>query len=227
MIEPKLNIKHLQIAVFDWDNTLAESRTALLFAISRVLQEYKLPEWDVVKNLRDANLSFKDNFPKIFGEKAEEAYRKYADIYLKNVSGLIKSFPKVREVLDFFTEHNIPIMIMTNKDRKLLEYELPLLFKPQTFANIVCGHEAKADKPHKEHLLYTVKNIIGADKITPQKVWVIGDSPQDSTCAKQAGALPIRIGKAIWADNDDDREGILFFDSFVDFYQTLLLSNPK
>ena len=49
----------------------------------------------------------------------------------------------------------------------------------------------------------------------------------DSCCAQAAGARPIRIGKSIWGDEEQKTEDICFFDSFVDFYQSLLLSNLK
>ena len=224
---PELNIKNLKMVAFDWDNTLAQSRTALVFSVNKVLKKYGLPCWDEVKSKRDNNLSFRDNFPKIFGDNAKQAYEEYSKIYLANVKNMIATFPKVKETLDFFVSRNIPVAVMSNKDRKLLDYELPLLFKPQIFTKVVAGHEVACDKPSAEHLFYTVSSIVPSEQINRQNVWVIGDSPQDSTCAKNAGALPIRIGKAIWDDNDDDKTGILFFDSFVDFYQTLLLSNAK
>lgn len=227
MQSQNLNISELRVVVFDWDNTLAESRTALVYSINRILPEYGLPEWNVVKNQRDNNLSFRDNFPRIFGTQAEQAYHQYAEIYLANVNNLISAFPKTHEVLDFFKEHHVSLMIMTNKDRRLLEYELPLLFDPKIFDNVVCGHEAPEDKPSGHHLWWTLKDIMPPEEIKPQKVWMIGDSPQDSNCAKKAGARPIRIGKAIWGEEDNDTDGVLFFDSFVDFYQTLLLSNSN
>ena len=73
---PKLHADKLKIVIFDWDNTLAETRTPLIYAVNRVLKEYGLPEWKEVKKLRDNNLSFRDNFPRIFGSRADEAYRK-------------------------------------------------------------------------------------------------------------------------------------------------------
>lgn len=227
MLNKDLNTDGLKIAVFDWDNTLAESRSTLVYCINQILPEYGLEDWEIVKNKRDNNLSFKDNFPRIFGKNAEKAYKEYTEIYLKNVAGMIKAFPKTQEVLTFLKKRDVALMIMSNKDRKLLDFELPLLFNPSLFDNIVCGHEAKKDKPFGEHLIWTVKDFIPADKICPRNVWVVGDSPQDSACAKKAGAKPIRIGRAIWGDADMDLEGVLFFDSFVDFYESLLLSNPK
>ena len=222
-----LNIKNLKIAIFDWDNTLAESRSALVYAINQVLEQYNLPEWDIVKNKRDNNLSFKDNFSIIFGNNAKQAYEKYREIYLQNISNLITAFPKTHEALNFLKENGVSLMIMSNKERFLLENELPILFNPLLFSNVVCGHEAQKDKPYAEHLFFTVKNVFSPQQITKENVWVIGDSPQDSKCAKNAGAKAIRIGSSIWGDEDKDNKDVCFFNSFVDFYNSLLLSNAK
>ena len=53
-----LNIKKLKVAVFDWDNTLAESRTALVYSVNKVLKEYGLNDWEIEKQKRNNNLSF-------------------------------------------------------------------------------------------------------------------------------------------------------------------------
>ena len=58
---PKLHADKLKIVIFDWDNTLAETRTPLIYAVNRVLKEYGLPEWKEVKKLRDNNLSFRQS----------------------------------------------------------------------------------------------------------------------------------------------------------------------
>lgn len=216
------DIKKLEIAVFDWDNTLAQSRTALVYSINQILPQYGLPEWEIVKQMRDNNLSFRDNFPRIFKDKAEEAYKKYQKIYLENVGRLIASFPKAMETLLFLKQKSVRLMIMTNKDRLLLEYELPLLYDPKLFDNIVCGHEAERDKPYGAHLIYTLKDYFRPEEITPSKVWVIGDSPQDSKCAVSAGAKAIRIGKSIWREDEEEpMENVDFFDSFSSFYEEL------
>ena len=113
----KLNLQELKAAVFDWDNTLAESRTALVFCVNKVLQEYHLPQWEEVKGKRDNKLSFRDNFPRIFGDKAEEAYEKYTKIYLQNVGKMITAFPKTLEVLQLLKSQGVKLMVMSNKDR--------------------------------------------------------------------------------------------------------------
>ena len=217
-----MDISKLKYVIFDWDNTLAESRSTLVLVVNQVLKEYKLPDWEEVKLLRDTNLSFRDNFPRIFGEdKAKEAYERYAEIYPKVVSSHIKTFPYVKEVLKFFKDNGIPILIMSNKDRRLLELELPLLFDKKLFSKIVCGHEAQKDKPNPEQVYYTLQGLLTKEEITPETVWVIGDSPIDSTAATQANAQAIRIGCPIWGDEDPQDKRIEYFDDFAAFYKSL------
>ena len=218
-----LDISPLKVAVFDWDNTLAESRSTLVYAVNQVLPQYGLDPWEKVCHKRNPDLSFRDNFPLIFGKNADEAYEKYAQIYLQNVR-FISAFPKTHEVLAFLKNHGVKLMIMTNKDRRLLEYELPLLFDPDLFDNIVCGHEAQADKPDGNHLIFTLKDVMKPAEICPESVWVIGDSSVDSRCAQNAGARAIRIGQPIFGQTEQAQKNVLYFDSFVDFYENLLLS---
>ncbi len=222
MPETKLSLAKLKVVLFDWDNTLAESRTPLVYAVNKVLEEYGLPDWNVVKQRRDNNLSFRDNFPRIFGNKAGEAYDKYSKIYLKNVARLISTFEGVSDVLKFLRKKQIKIIIMTNKDRRLLDFELPLLFETEMFDRIVAGHEAPRDKPYGEHALYALQGIIAPEEINPDTVWVVGDSPQDSSCAMAVQARPIRIGKPIWGDDGDKCPDIVYFDTFCDFYKALI-----
>ena len=48
----RLNVSELQYVIFDWDNTLAESRNTLVLAVNRVLDEYGLPDWTQVRDKR-------------------------------------------------------------------------------------------------------------------------------------------------------------------------------
>ena len=143
----KLDTGGLKAVVFDWDGTLAETRTPRLWAVNRIITAYGLHDWESTRDRQNPLLSFMDNFPLVFGARAEAAYAEYAALYKANVARMIKTFPGVRETLAFLTERGIKICIMTNKDRRLLDFELPLLFSPSLFARIACGHEAARDKP--------------------------------------------------------------------------------
>lgn len=189
----KLDCSKLKVVLFDWDGTLAKSSPPRIEAVNKILAEYHLPDWENVKNLRNDRLSFMDNFPNIFGAKAKEAYQKYCTCYLECIKHGFDGYPMAREVIDCLRARGVKIAIMTNKDRSLLEAELPLLYPCSCFDKIVCGHEACRDKPCGDHALYTLRGLIDKAGITPQTVWVIGDSQLDNLCANEVNALPIRI----------------------------------
>lgn len=217
----KLDLSKLQYVLFDWDNTLAETRTALVAVVEQVLAEYNRPPMSECRNY-DKDLSFRDNFPNIFGAAAaEEAYERYAVLYKEKVASMLSTFPNVKETLSFFSDRAIPIIVMTNKDRRLLEFEMPLLFDPRIFTRIIAGHEAPRDKPYPEQAWYALSGLLDKEDFSPEKVWVIGDSDMDSNCAISACARPIRIGKPIWNDRLSLNEKIVYFADFTDFLNYL------
>ena len=220
-----LDISKLRYVLFDWDNTLAESRSSLTAAVNQVLAAYGLPDWEISKQKRNKNLSFMDNFPYVFGEdKAQRAYEEYRKIYKKIVPSTISSFPYVQEVIDFFLTQGKKLMIVTNKERRLLEYELPFLYKKDCFCNIVCGHEAPADKPSGEQIKFALKGYLSPEEINSQTVWMIGDSPQDSRAAKAAGVQAIRVNDSIWGDDETLDNDIFYFKNFKELYADLKLA---
>lgn len=58
----ELDVSKVKFVLFDWDNTLVESKTPLLFAIRQVIAEKNLPSWEALQSVRDHELSFKANF---------------------------------------------------------------------------------------------------------------------------------------------------------------------
>ncbi len=217
-----LNLQQVEYILFDWDNTLAESRTCLVTTVNEILKKYNLADWEHQKAKRDPNLSFRDNFPNVFGkELAQQAYQEYAELYKKNVVHMLTTFPKVKETLEFLKAQGKKIVILTNKDRKLLDFELPLLFDKSLFDRIVAGHEAPKDKPYPEQAWFALKDWLEPKDFSPEKVWVVGDSDMDSDCALAAKAYPIRIGNSIWGNLKTLPSGVLHFSSFEEFFNTL------
>lgn len=217
-----LNWLDLKAVAFDWDNTLAQTRGALVRCIGEVLTAYGLPAWSIVKQKCETNLSFRDNFPLIFGAKAGEAYAMYREIYLQKAAESVTAVDGAKEILQFFYNHQVPVVVVSNKDRVLLEDELPRLFDPLLFDTIVCGHEAPRDKPAPQQLQFAVQKYVGAADINPDNVWMIGDSLMDSECALAAHAQPILVGKPIWHNAAEMSYKIWYYDNFMQLYQDLV-----
>lgn len=207
----------LQYILFDWDGTLADNRAAVLNSVEQVLAEYHLPKWEQIKTKQNPKLSLWDNFTVFFGDKAGEAYDRYLQIYKTETLKTTKAFAGAQEVLDFCRAEGAEPMIMTNKDRRLLDIELPRLYNPEIFSRIVCGHEAPRDKPWPEHIFYTLRGLLTPLEITPEKVWMVGDSNQDSDCALAAGALPIRVNSPLFGGQAQSQKNIVYFKDFAGF----------
>ncbi|MFV0626827.1 MAG: HAD family hydrolase [Alphaproteobacteria bacterium] len=213
-----LATNELKYVLFDWDDTLAITRNVIVHSVEKVLAKYGLPKWEISRLKRDENLSFRDNFPNVFGtDLAKQAYEDYKVEYEKNVAHFIQKPKGSDEVLKKLKDNGIKLMIMTNKDRKLFEPEFSELYSPDLFEKIVCGHEAKKDKPFPEHGWKALEGFLNPEEISPQKVWVVGDSRQDLDCAVNMNALPILIGKPIWGEIISENN-VLKFDSFVTFF---------
>lgn len=217
-----IDISKLKFAIFDWDNTLADSRPHIIETINKILPEYNLPVWDIVKRRRDPGLSFRDNFVHIFGPSlAAEAYERYVELYKNRKDFGFITFPGVKEVIDNLYGQGVKLFIMTNKDRRLFDLELPQLFDPRLFVRTVAGHEAPRDKPSPEQVYFLLRGLLKPEEITPENVWIIGDSAHDSSCALAAGAQAIRIGQPIWGDDAGIDDRIVCFRDFLDFAAAL------
>ena len=216
-----LDINKLKVVIFDWDGTLAQSNPPRVEAVNQVLKKHCLPCWEKIKSRRDENLSFMDNFPNLFGSEADVAYHEFCDLYLKIIEQGILGYPKAKEVIELLRSHGVKISIMTNKDRLLLEAELPQLFPLEYFDRIVCGHEAPRDKPCAEHALYTLNGLIDIDSISPDTVWIIGDSKLDNLCAEAIHARPIRINSMLLEQERCLCKDIICFENFEALYKAL------
>lgn len=216
-MEKNLHLDGVRAVLFDWDNTLADTRSLLLAAVNRVLQEYNLPEWFQSSQKIDSSLSFRDNFPNIFGNKAPDAYQRYVEIYQQIAPHMVQTFPGVSEVLSFLHRREIPLYILSNKDRCLLELELNTLFSFNWFKGVTAGREAPADKPDPRHLFFALRDEMTPAEITPESVWMVGDSAQDSCCARSASAAFIQIGSPIWSKTSPVLSSSAFFPDFFAF----------
>lgn len=217
-----LKIDNLRVVALDWDNTLSLNREVLVESIDKVLTEYGMSKWEVTKDKRNPDLSFKDNFPLIFGDNFVDAYEKYCAYYCELAPNKVRAPAGAVDLLNFLRDKNVKVVIVTNKDRRLLEFELPFLYQPAIFDNIVCGHEATKDKPAPQQLEFAVRSF--TTDITSESVWMVGDSAMDSKCALMAGAKAIRIGDPIWGDLEAKDDRIVYFKNFIEFYNICVRS---
>jgi phosphoglycolate phosphatase len=216
--------------IFDWDETLAQTRDLVVTSIQRTLDHYKLGSWNKVKNdKRNASLSLKENFPNIFGVHAEEAYGLYLRAYKENLSQGLLATAMASETVNYLQNLGIKLFILSNKEKELLEEEVNYLFSAVLFNRILGNGDAEHNKPHPASV-YAALSGTGINTVKDH-VWLVGDSKQDTDCALSAGCLPILIGqgKFIGEDywtGDPEAKRIHTFQDFGAFLECIKM-NPS
>ncbi len=208
--------------ILDWDGTLANTRPLVVSAIEKTLSYYALPNWDTTKSeKRDTTKSLKENFPNFFGDKAQEAYQRYLDIYEKSIPTLQMSSGAGNFLLHV-KDFNIPVCIVSNKEKSLLLREVEHLFPEFPFHVILGNGDAERNKPHPEPIFKALANTNISTETEP--VWIIGDTKQDTECAYASGCTPILIGKGGFMDSayiNKKKASIPPLSTFTDFAHLL------
>ena len=207
-------IKKPQAVLFDWDNTLVNTKSAIDIAIEDMFLKMNV---DITLFNRDDPINYlsaKDSLPKIFGDKWGQANKIYKDTYKKNQFDNLNLFDGAIEVINMLQKNNIFMAIVSNKLGETLREEINYVGLNSYFYNIVGSTDAKEDKPSKE----VVYKALDGSEITPnQNVWFVGDSEVDVLCAIQSGCKPVFYGE----NNLMNYNNILYVKNYKEFLEIL------
>lgn len=216
-----------KIIAFDWDNTLALNREVVVNAMNKVLSKYGKAEWDIIKKeKRDKNRSLKENFINFFGlEFEKQAYNDYLNFY-NEFNYLLQAPENAKEMLYMLNKKNIYIIIVSNKERKLLLDEIKVLYNDIEFYKIMANGDSEKNKPDASPIFKALEDL--NIEINYHNVWLIGDSNQDIDCAYNANIQPILYGKGKLAETEYFEEKkkatppmvqILNFKEIIEFFK--------
>lgn len=188
-----LPTKRPKAFIFDWDNTLVDSWYMIYDMINHVLYKYKGERWSMQEIQENSHLSAKDNFPKVFGEKAEEALselRSYASSVHADSLKNLNLLPGAMDLLSYLKENAIPCAILSNKHAQRLRVEVEYLGLTSYFTDVFGSTDFAFDKPHP----YPATQALLSNKIDATETWFVGDTPVDWACARNVGCQPVAVG---------------------------------
>ncbi len=187
----QLSLARPRAILFDWDNTLVDTWPCIGRATNITLQAMGLAPWGEEEIRARVAGSLRDTFPKIYGERWEEAreiyYKAFGDVHLDMLTCLAGA----EDLLNAVTDAGLYLGVVSNKTGRYLRAEADHLGWTRFFGNIVGAQDASRDKPDPEpvHLALSTGNIpAGAD------VWFVGDAPIDVACGRAAGCTTIMVG---------------------------------
>ncbi|CAK0744476.1 phosphoglycolate phosphatase [uncultured Gammaproteobacteria bacterium] len=183
--------------LFDWDNTLVETWDCIHAALAATFDAMGMEPWSMADTQARVRQSLRDSFPKLFGERWQEA----RDIYYHHFSTTHLEYLRAKdgaaELLDVLAERGVYLGVVSNKTGKFLRKEAEALGWQGRFQRIIGATDAEADKPAVAPVKLALEPI-GIEPGGPgiDSIWFVGDADVDLECAHAAGCVPILLGPA-------------------------------
>lgn len=183
-----------QLIIFDFDGTLAESWRDIATALNRTLRDVGLPpaadadvrRWigEGVRRLVEQALPPAERLPDRIAALAGVFSRHYEECYAETTV----LYPGIADCLARLRGHTLAIL--SNKPSRFLGSLAAHLGIAGEFAAIVGGDQVPAGKPYPA----AVESVVAAAGVTPDVIWIIGDSAIDVATGRAVGARTIGCG---------------------------------
>jgi len=169
--------------IFDWDGTLVDSCGLILEAHNHVRIHYELEPWTMDDFLGRASQSAREYYPKVFGDKSDEAQRVLYDFVEAKHLDYTQPMQGVFDLLSQLKEQKTPIAIVSNKRHETLLKEISHLKWGGYFDVVIGAGFAPKDKPSPEPLLLAIDRL----QLSPADILYVGDTETDLLTAQNAG----------------------------------------
>jgi len=177
--------------IFDWDNTLVDSWATIHDALNFLMEAMQRPPWTIEETRERVRLSLRESFPRIFGERWEEAQRIYLDRFRAIHLDRLTELPGREAMLRALAAEGHYLAVVSNKTGAVLRNEAAHLGWSPLFGAIVGAGDAHTDKPHHA----PVELALRPSGIAPgPDVWFVGDTEVDMECALASGCVPVLLG---------------------------------
>ena len=186
-------MKEYELYVFDFDNTLFDTRRGIssilnhaLPSVGRTYDDSRFPEF--------VGMTMEQMFDKFVGDesKRETFYEKFKEIEHSDAYLDAEPFPETAEVLEELYRRGKSVAIASGKYRykivKLMEIHGMSALTPE----VISGYEDTArHKPEPDPIL----NAISRFDVPKEDIVYIGDSPHDAVASERAGVDSVIVNR--------------------------------
>lgn len=176
--------------LFDWDNTLVDNWATITEAFNTTLVAMGHSPWTVEETRARVRASLRDSFPKLFGERWEEARRIYIDTFASRHLQTLKPLEEAELMLRELARRSLWLGVVSNKTGIFLRKELEHLGWVKYFGSVVGAGDAAKDKPEPDPVYLA---LAGSGVPAGPEVWFVGDTEMDMACAYASGCVPILL----------------------------------
>jgi pyrophosphatase PpaX len=182
----------IDAALFDWDGTLLDSRSALLGAWHAATQEVLARRWPT--NAQEEELVFtlpgSQLFPRVAGDAgAAERLRDGFQRAYETTGEQVRAFPGVADMLAELRGAGLRIGVITSKARQRYDLDARRIGLAERIDLAVCQEDTRAHKPDPAPVRYALEALgVAADRAV-----FAGDTPVDVAAGTGAGTPVIGV----------------------------------
>lgn len=175
-------IEKYKAIIFDWDGTLVDTCGLILDAHNHVRTYMGQELWTMDDFMGRASQSAREYYPKIYGDRAEEAQKVLYEFVEEHHLTYLKTMPNAANLLSACP---LPMGVVSNKRHGTLHTEIKAMNWEEFFVCVIGAGRAKKDKPSPDPLLMAIKEI--DPDLKPSDILYVGDTETDLLCAQNAG----------------------------------------
>ena len=181
--------------VFDLDGTLIDSRGDIIASANFALAQTgraPLPAPVIVRHIGDGARSLLAALvhEPVDGPAVDALFRYFVAYYTEHPLDFTRWMMGARECLDALAQiEDLKIALCTNKPRPTTDAVLAALGIRTRFRAIVAGGDVAERKPSPMPLLALAEQL----DVPVAAIVMVGDGPQDVTCARTAGARAVAL----------------------------------
>ena len=185
-----INLPQPQAILLDWDNTLVDTWPCIGKAANITLEAMGQAPWTEAEIRERIAGSLRDTFPKIYGERWEEARDKYYRAFEQVHLEMLTVLPGAEEFVRAARARGIYLALVSNKTGKYLRAEVNHLGWTHLFGKIVGAQDAPRDKPALDPVHMSLE---GSGIDLGAHVWFVGDAAIDIECGRAGGCTTVLV----------------------------------
>lgn len=176
--------------LFDWDNTLVDTWPCIAKATNITLQTMGHEPWTHEQVRERVAGSLRDTFPRIYGDRWEEARQVYYHAFEQVHLEMLCALPGAADVLGAARARGAYMALVSNKTGKYLRAEVAQLGWASMFGRMIGAQDALRDKPALDPVHMAMDG--SGFRLGPD-VWFVGDAGIDVECGQAAGCTTVLV----------------------------------
>ena len=185
---------------FDFDGTLLDSLPLHRVATQAAIQEVFHEEVDASTLAKSLGAPLQHSMEMISGGrgKVQELCDAYLTYYNTHVADEVTLFPNTLQTIQALQAKKIKLAILSNRLRDWGMNDMRMFHTTELFDVIIFAEDMPEPKPSGLAML----PIMNAFRMNPAEILVVGDSPKDILCARNAGSPS---AAALWGASHPER----------------------